>query len=156
MVHCLAFGRTNKKEAYSRGVSFFRLPKDVARRRAWLARCRLRDTPSDSDNVRLCSEHFALDCFVRDLRSELGFKKAKPQLKADAMPSVFTFSRPTKPRSASVIYRYSSLFIAIHRYSSLFIAIHRYSSLFIAIHRYSSLFIAIDRYRSLFIAINRY
>ena len=103
MVHCLAFGCKNKNEAYSRGVSFFRLPKDVALRRAWLARCRLRDTPSDSDNVQLCSEHLALDCFVRVLRSELGFKKAKPRLKADAMLSVFTFARPTKPRSTSVI-----------------------------------------------------
>ena len=101
MVHCIAFGCTNKNKAYSRGVSFFRLPKDVARRQAWLARCRLKDPPS-SDNVRLCSEHFALDCFVSDLRSELGFKKAKPQLKADAMLSVFTFSQSTKPRSASV------------------------------------------------------
>ena len=32
-----------------------------------------------------------------------GLKKAKPQLKADAMPSVFIFSRPTKPRSTVVL-----------------------------------------------------
>ncbi len=98
MVHCIAFGCKNKDESLKQGVSFFRLPKDPSRRKVWIQQLKLVNPPKDSDNVRICSEHFSEDCFVRDMQAEWGFKKRRRTLKDDAVPSKFVFSKLAQPR----------------------------------------------------------
>lgn len=101
MVHCIAFGCKNKDEASKKGISFFRLPKDIIRRRIWLQSLRLKNPP-DTDNVRVCSEHFKADSYVRDMQAELGFKRKVRRLTAEATPSVFVFSKEAKSRDVSI------------------------------------------------------
>ena len=104
MVHCIAFGCKNKNEAFGRGVSFFRLPKDKTRRARWIKMLRLRDPPN-TDNVRLCNEHFAPDSFEPDMQADMGFKKRKTKrLKPDANPDPtrLGFAKTATPREASV------------------------------------------------------
>ncbi len=104
MVHCIAFGCKNKNEAFGRGVGFFRLPKDKTRRARWIKMLRLRDPPN-TDNVRLCNEHFAPDSFEPDMQAYMGFKKRKTKrLKPDANPDPtrLGFAKTATPREASV------------------------------------------------------
>ena len=59
-----------------KGLSFFRLPKDHKLRLTWFKQLRLVDPPN-TDNVRVCSEHFTEECFVVDMQAAMGFKKTK-------------------------------------------------------------------------------
>jgi len=57
-----------------KGVSFFRLPKNRKLKSIWFKNLRL-SHPPDTENVRVCSEHFTEDCFVSDMQATMGFKK---------------------------------------------------------------------------------
>ena len=63
-------------DADKKGLSFFRLPKDHKLRLTWLKKLRLVDPPN-TDNVRLCSEHFTEECFIVDMQAAMGFNKTK-------------------------------------------------------------------------------
>ena len=56
MVYCIAYDCSNK-DADKKGLSFFRLPRDHKLRLTWFKKLRLVDPPN-TDNVRVCSEHF--------------------------------------------------------------------------------------------------
>lgn len=86
---CCAPGCSNSRK--TRGdLKFYRIPKDINRRRVWLKRIR-RKNVSPSVNTRLCSEHF------------IGGQKSDEIDSVSYNPSVFKhshdkpkLSRPTK------------------------------------------------------------
>ena len=65
-----------KKDADKKGLSFFRFPKDHKLRLTWFKKLRLVDPPN-TDNIRVCSEHFTEECFIIDVQAAMGFKKTK-------------------------------------------------------------------------------
>ena len=93
MVHCIAYNCSNKNAEQRKGVSFFRLPKDHALRLTWFKKLRLVNPP-DTENVRVCSEHFAKNCFIYDMQVAMGYKKSKRSLAEDAVPTLFSFNKP--------------------------------------------------------------
>ena len=107
MVHCIAFGCSNSDKEAKLGKSFFRVPKkgvskkQDSLRKAWFAKLRLQNPPDESENVRVCQDHFVEDDFLCDMQSALGFKKPKRQLKPDAVPSVFIFTKKHAERKLS-------------------------------------------------------
>jgi hypothetical protein len=107
MVHCLVVGCRSCETDIKNGISFFRLPKSIHLVDRWLVKLR-RDVQATkfykqhSTDVRVCSLHFTSDDFVRDMAMEMGFKKERKQLKADAVPSLFLPGVGlAKPRPAS-------------------------------------------------------
>ena len=104
MPYCIAYGCSNRSEDYQRGISFFRLPlKNKALLEKWLAKLRLEDPPL-KETSRLCSAHFTDDCFERDLKAELmPGTKSKRILKADAVPTVFTYTKKQEQRPTSTM-----------------------------------------------------
>ena len=99
MVYCIAYDCSNK-DADKKGLSFFRLPKDHKHRLTWFRNLRLVDPPN-TDNVRVCSEHFTEECFVVDMQAAMGFKRAKRSLTKDAVPTLFSFNKLAVPRMLS-------------------------------------------------------
>lgn len=69
-------------------MSFFSFPKDAARRKTWIVYCRWGVEPTKSS--RLCSEHFSIVQFDRDLErlKENGYEGAKIRLRKDAVPDI--------------------------------------------------------------------
>ena len=57
----------------------------------WIANTKLKNPPI-SKHSRICSAHFELDCYERDLRAELLGTKPMHRLKEDAVPTIFDFS----------------------------------------------------------------
>lgn len=87
MVYCAAFGCTNIQKKGC-GLSFFSFPKDAARRKTWIVYSRWGVEPTKSS--RLCSEHFSIVQFDRDLErlKENGYEGAKIRLRKDAVPDI--------------------------------------------------------------------
>ena len=82
-----------------RGVRFYRLPignKPLLKQ--WLTKLRLKDPPV-SKNSRVCTDHFHPDCFERDLKAELLGTKPRVCLKADAVPTIFSFESTRQDRT---------------------------------------------------------
>ena len=75
MVYCITYDCSNK-DADKKGLSFFSLPKDHKLRLTWFKKLRLVDPPN-TDNVRLCSEHFTEECFIVDMQAAMEFNKTK-------------------------------------------------------------------------------
>ena len=68
-------------------------------REEWLRRIRKNgDMPK---RLNICSEHFELECYERDLQSELLGTSPKPRLKPNAVPSIFLDRKPVKRRLTS-------------------------------------------------------
>ena len=111
MVHCIAFGCSNSVKEAKLGKSFFRVPKQgVSKkqdslREAWFARFHLQNPPDESKNVHICQDHFVENDFLCDMQSALGFKKSRRQLKPDAVPSVFIFTKKRAERKLSMTRR---------------------------------------------------
>ena len=70
-------------------VTFFRFPKDPARRAIWVNWCRRLDL-FDPEQTRVCSLHFVKEDFDPSyfVRRSMGFVNSKPVLKPEASPSV--------------------------------------------------------------------
>ena len=90
MVYCITYDCSNK-DADKKGLSFFRLPKDHKLRLTWFKKLRLVD-PSNTDNVRVCSEHFTEECFIVDI-SCYGVQEDKKSLTKDAVPTLLSFNK---------------------------------------------------------------
>ena len=105
MPYCIAYGCSNRSEDYQRGISFFRLPlKNKALLEKWLAKLRLEDPPQSRKPVGYAQHTFTDDCFERDLKAELmPGTKSKRILKADAVPTVFTYTKKQEQRPTSTM-----------------------------------------------------
>ena len=66
MVGCSAIGCSNNNHSKNRDLSFHRLPKNKELRKKWL-HARKRVDIEDGQNVVLCSTHFIIEDFQRDL-----------------------------------------------------------------------------------------
>lgn len=92
----------NYKQAQKEGVIFHSLPTgDIPRCRKWLAAIKNNiynvNTPvAKYQNIRVCSQHFRPEDYLRDYQSELMGKPNRRQLKRDAIPSVFSFTTKRK------------------------------------------------------------
>ncbi|XP_055721801.1 zinc finger and BTB domain-containing protein 17-like isoform X1 [Salvelinus fontinalis] len=92
----------NYKLAQKEGVIFHSLPTgDIPRCRKWLAAIKNNiynvNTPvAKYQNIRVCSQHFRPEDYLRDYQSELMGKPNRRQLKRDAIPSVFSFTTKRK------------------------------------------------------------
>ncbi|XP_067655067.1 uncharacterized protein [Haliotis asinina] len=102
MVFCMAFGCSNKNDAYERGVSFHRLPlNQKALLEQWLLSMRL-ENPHVTQHARVCSDHFSPDCYLPDRKLDLGMGgKRKRMLKPNAVPTLFDFHKVSKINSRS-------------------------------------------------------
>ncbi|KXJ09468.1 THAP domain-containing protein 2 [Exaiptasia diaphana] len=99
MVHCCVPECTNHS-VKTESVSYHKIPNDQALQKAWLARIKRENLPN-LKNCYVCSEHFESSCFEVDLMEQLTGMKRKRKLKKDAVPSVFSFSKPPAKRRAT-------------------------------------------------------
>ena len=85
---CYAMNCTNRSK------SLHRIPPatDKLKRKQWIHNMRRDIRNIDVESIRLCSNHFTHDCFERALCAELLGQESKSRLKADAVPTIFTFS----------------------------------------------------------------
>ena len=87
---CMAPGCRNTQN--NKSVYFHRLPLDrTILLKRWIANTKLKYPPI-SKHSRICSAHFELDCYERDLRAELLGAKPMHRPKEDAVPTIFDFS----------------------------------------------------------------
>lgn len=96
MPHCVAFGCSNQtKNRKNPKLTFHIFPKCDDLRRAWIQAVGRTSLPK---SPRLCSEHFAADCFEDSVRLQtelLGSSPWKRKLKPDAIPTIF-LHRPAR------------------------------------------------------------
>ena len=87
---CVAAGCSN---THRDGVSLFMFPKKESLRKKWADEVRrTREKWEPTEHSVLCSKHFEAHCFEQctKLSETVGMvKKIKPQLKADAVPTLF-------------------------------------------------------------------
>ena len=93
MVTCCVPGCTNYS-AKSTNISYHKIPKDPQLRKAWISDLRRENLPP-LKNCYVCSEHFDNESFKSDFIEQLIREKKRKRLKADAIPSIFTFTSPT-------------------------------------------------------------
>jgi len=93
MVSCCVPGCTNYS-AKSTNISYHKIPKDPQLRKAWISRLRTENLPP-LKNCYVCGEHFDNECFESDFMEQLIGEKKRKRLKADTIPSIFTFTSPT-------------------------------------------------------------
>ncbi len=98
MVYCIAYDCSNK-DADKKGLSFFRLPKDHKLRLTWFKMLRLVDPPN-TDNVRVCSDHFTEEGFIVDMQAAMGFKKSKKKPGERCRANSIVFQYLSRPNSA--------------------------------------------------------
>ena len=55
--------------------------------------------PLEDENARVCNHHFTADDYVKSVLE--GHGPAKPKLKATAVPTIFSFTKPVKRRKLS-------------------------------------------------------
>lgn len=70
---CAVAACNNSKEKTDRAglqVSYHRFPKDKQLKQEWVQKCG-RDEKMNPDTARVCSEHFTLEDFERNLKAEL-------------------------------------------------------------------------------------
>ena len=81
-------------------ITYHRLPSGDLKN-VWLQKIR-RENPRNAQHSFVCSEHFALDCFVVTLAERLCGQTGKKLLKPDAVPTLFKHNvRTNKPRITS-------------------------------------------------------
>lgn len=90
MVGCAAYGCTNRSE---KGFIVKKFPKDPARRKIWAAKVK-RDSWFPTNASVLCEVHFENSMWEKTRVD--GTRK----LKANAVPTLFCFSKPQNPRNA--------------------------------------------------------
>ena len=87
---CMVPGSHNKQT--NKELHFHRLPLGrPSQLKKWLANMKLKNPPVTNCS-RLCSAHFLLQCYIRDLKSELMGGRASYILKENAVPTIFDFS----------------------------------------------------------------
>jgi len=103
MPHCAAFGCHNQaKNKKHLSISFHSFPKDKKLRDVWVKALGRTSLPKDP---RLCSQHFATDCFDdgRRLANELlGANKYRSNLKPGSIPSIFPHKQKCSGRESSI------------------------------------------------------
>lgn len=78
------FNNFREKSTYP--YKFHNFPLDVNLRMFWMLKCGL-DNNTDISNVKVCSDHFSLDDYVRNYKEEFLNPKFRRTLKKDAIPS---------------------------------------------------------------------
>ena len=68
MVHCLAVGCSNTYKNSKVRVAFHKLPEDKYRKKQWLAKIKREGKLPKPENCFVCSDHFSLDDYKRDLK----------------------------------------------------------------------------------------
>nr|CAI5846199.1 unnamed protein product [Callosobruchus analis] len=99
MPGCAAVNCSNSAK---KGFILKRFPRDPVRRKEWLIKMR-RDKWIPTDYSCLCEVHFSSEMWEK--AREDGTRK----LKANAVPTVFSFSQPKKPRKPPAKRKLSSL-----------------------------------------------
>lgn len=91
-------------------VRFHQFPKDPDLKKVWVEAVRRVDfgkpwTPTSRS--KLCSDHFTLDSYERDLRllAAAGFSLKSARLKRDAVPSLFAHRPPAVPARTAYLKR---------------------------------------------------
>ena len=77
----------------NKDINFFKLPAErltINYRREWIVQLK-REDPIPK-NFFVCSKHFELECFERDLKSELLGLLPKSKMKVDAIPYIISIS----------------------------------------------------------------
>ena len=113
MVNCCVPGCTNYP-GKSTNISYHKISKDPQQQKAWISRLR-RENLLPLKNCYVCSKHFDNECFESDFMEQLISKKKKrKRLKADAIPSIFTFTLPTavsnKRRATTELVSFAAVF----------------------------------------------
>ena len=70
MVNCAAIDCSNitiSNKKKNESISFYKLPKENARRKLWISKLNRENLPKD-ENIFICHMHFEDHCFERDLR----------------------------------------------------------------------------------------
>ncbi|KAF0751470.1 piggyBac transposable element-derived protein 4-like [Aphis craccivora] len=81
---CKNYYSKSKNDGRS-NISFHRFPKDLKYRKEWIQKCK-RGDHFNPDTSFICSDHFNVDTFVRDLKAELlGYAPKSRRLKEDAI-----------------------------------------------------------------------
>lgn len=89
--NCISFGCPNTSSKSS-DISFHRLPlKNKKLLAKWIIKIRRTNTPVN-EHVRICSEHFEPSCFLISYNG-------RKMLRKDAIPTKFSFTKPTKERA---------------------------------------------------------
>ena len=85
----MAPGCSNKSKRNN--VYFHRLPlNDKGKLKKWIHNMKLKDPPINKC-LRICSDHFTEDCYIRNLQAELTVSKRQFRLKEDEVPTIFDF-----------------------------------------------------------------
>ncbi|XP_033214389.1 THAP domain-containing protein 2-like isoform X2 [Belonocnema kinseyi] len=84
--HCKNASLRHANNENKKRISYHMFPKDEFYKEEWISKCR-RSTPYNYDNAYMCSEHFANDDFLREIKSESPHLPVKRKLKPDAIPS---------------------------------------------------------------------
>jgi len=83
----------NNQSTKRRDLNFYRLPlKNEELLTRWLVNLRKPKLPKLLENCYVCSDHFELSCFGRDIKAEVLGKRPKPPLKDDAVPTLFLYN----------------------------------------------------------------
>ena len=86
---CIAAGCRNTQD--DKALHFHSLPlKNDKLLKIWLSKLKLLNPPLHIGS-RVCSAHFAPECYVRDLKHELLGMKKSGRLKEGAIPTIFDF-----------------------------------------------------------------
>lgn len=82
------------------GVTLFYFPKEEARKKLWTLRMKRGGKWKPSPQSRLCAQHFSDDQFRTETHDKYGrpYKVGRKTLKADAVPSLFSFVKEKAPR----------------------------------------------------------
>ena len=90
MVFCAATNCTNRSKSK---VSTFKFPADPKIREEWLKNLK-RESFQPTKHSRLCENHFTMESFDESyaIKFSLGLKPGKPQLKKNAVPTIFNFA----------------------------------------------------------------
>ena len=92
MVYCVAVHCNNNSSRGTR-VSYFGFPTDTKMKKRWVEKIK-RKKWKPLIHSKICSDHFDESCFVQDLTlmTAMGLKPGRLLLKADAVPSIFSYS----------------------------------------------------------------
>uniref|UniRef100_A0A182WDT9 THAP-type domain-containing protein n=1 Tax=Anopheles minimus TaxID=112268 RepID=A0A182WDT9_9DIPT len=87
---------TQTDDAFER-ITYHRFPTNPQRQEQWLKQCDISKASFPTVSYKfVCSNHFAPECFERDLRAELLYGTKRMTLKKDAVPTVRTTEQQLK------------------------------------------------------------
>ena len=97
MPECILSDCKSGRQTEDEKVQLFQFPKETTARNRWLRHCNL--GKNITKNARICAKHFKKNCFLSPSENvdDQNRPRTKSRLKADAVPTVFSF-RPT-PKS---------------------------------------------------------